>query len=126
MSETKNTRTLPVLTLRNLVLFPGVVLPVDVGRPGSLKLVEETVRQHPSHLAVATQRDPQIEEPGAEDIHPIAVVAEVLKVVKLSESRSTVVVRGLERCRLGPFLQTWPYITATATTAIEAPTGIEG
>src|SRR4051812_39062097 len=81
--------TLPVLALRNLVLFPGVVLPVDVGRPGSLKLVEEVMRRSPSHLAIATQRDPQNEEPGPDDLYPTGVEAEILKVVKLSETRVT-------------------------------------
>src|SRR5262245_43959931 len=83
--------TLPVLPLRNLVLFPGVVLPVDVGRPGSLRLVEEVMKHHPAHLAIATQRDPQNEEPGPDDLHPIGVEAEMLKVVRLSESRVTAV-----------------------------------
>jgi ATP-dependent Lon protease len=104
--------TLPVLTLRNLVLFPGVVLPVDVGRAGSLKLVDEVVRKHPSQLVIATQRDPQVEEPGPTDLYPIGVLAEVLKVVKLSDTRITVVVRGVERRRLLRFHQEAPYITA--------------
>ena len=92
--------TLPVLALRNLVLFPGVVLPVDVGRPGSLKLVEDVIRRQPARLLIATQKDPQIEEPSPEDLWPIAVEAEILKVVRLSDQRVTVVLRGLER-RLG-------------------------
>src|SRR5207248_1754203 len=57
-------QTLPVLPLRNLVLFPGVVLPVDVGRSGSLKLVEDVVKRQPSHVMIATQKDPQIEDPS--------------------------------------------------------------
>jgi ATP-dependent Lon protease len=101
-----------VLPLRNLVLFPGVVLPVDVGRPGSLKLVEDVVKHQPSRLLIATQRDPQIEEPRPEDLHPIGVEAEVLKVVKLSDSRVTVVIRGVERRRLGPFTHVAPYLAA--------------
>jgi ATP-dependent Lon protease len=104
--------TLPVLPLRNLVLFPGVVLPVDVGRAGSLKLVEDVVHRQPARLLVATQRDPQVEEPKPEDLHEIGVEAEVLKIVKLSESRVTVVVRGLERGRLGAFAHVSPYLAA--------------
>src|SRR5438874_9053178 len=96
---------LPVLPLRNLVLFPGVVLPVDVGRAGSLKLVEDVVKRQPSHVMIATQKDPQIEDPSPDDLHAIGVEAEVLKVVKLSETRVTVVIRGLERRRLGVFSQ---------------------
>jgi ATP-dependent Lon protease len=105
-------QTLPVLPLRNLVLFPGVVLPVDVGRAGSLKLVEDVVRRQPARVMIATQRDPQIEEPAPDDLHTIGVEAEVLKVVKLSDSRVTVVIRGLERRRLGVFSQVQPYLMA--------------
>src|SRR4051794_9946062 len=104
--------TLPVLPLRNLVLFPGVVLPVDVGRPGSLKLVDDVVKRTPARLLIATQKDPQVEEPKPEDLFEIGVEAEVLKVVKLSESRITVVVRGIERRRLGTFAHVAPYLAA--------------
>ncbi len=110
----------PVLTLRNLVLFPGVVLPIDVGRAGSLKLIEEVVRKTPPHLGIATQKDPQVEEPSPTDLHEIGVLAEVLKVVKLSESRLTVVVRGLERRRFVDFKETTPYLVARAEPIVEA------
>ncbi|HZS37965.1 MAG TPA: endopeptidase La, partial [Polyangia bacterium] len=105
-------QTLPVLPLRNLVLFPGVVLPVDVGRPGSLKLVDDVVRRQPARVMIATQKDPQNEEPSPDELYPIGVEAEVLKVVKLSETRVTIVVRGLERRRLGVFSQVQPYLQA--------------
>jgi ATP-dependent Lon protease len=104
--------SLPVLPLRNLVLFPGVVLPVDVGRPGSLKLVDDVVKRQPARLLIATQKDPQIEEPKPEDLFEIGVEAEVLKVVKLSEARITVVVRGLERRRIGTYAHVAPYLQA--------------
>ncbi len=112
MSRITATQTLPVLPLRNLVLFPGVVMPVDVGRAGSLKLIDDVVRRQPARLMIATQRDPQNEEPSPDDLHPIGVEAEVLKVVKLSETRVTVVIRGLERRRLGVFSQVVPYLQA--------------
>jgi ATP-dependent Lon protease len=111
--------TLPVLPLRNLVLFPGVVLPVDVGRPGSLKLVEDVVRHQPARLLIATQKDPQVEEPRPEDLYEIGVEAEVLKVVKLSEGRVTVVIRGLERRRVGAFAHVTPYLAADVHPVIE-------
>src|SRR5262245_54408992 len=65
---------LPVLPLRNLVLFPGVVLPVDVGRPSSLKLVDDVVgRGASARLVVTTQRDAQRDDPGPTDLHPVGV-----------------------------------------------------
>src|SRR5262245_23993255 len=113
------TEPLAVLPLRNLVLFPGVVLPVDVGRPGSLRLVEDVVKRQPVRLLIATQKDPQIEEPGPEALHTIGVEAEVLKVVKLSETRLTLVVRGLERRRIGTFVRTTPYLAAEFQPVVE-------
>ncbi len=112
MSDKPSVQTLPVLPLRNLVLFPGVVLPVDVGRAGSLKLVDDVVRRQPSRVMIATQKDPQVEDPSPEDLHTVGVEAEVLKVVKLSDTRVTVVIRGLERRRLGVFSQVVPYLMA--------------
>src|SRR5438034_283207 len=113
-SDEGGRREFPVLPLRNLVLFPGVVLPVDVGRPGSLRLIEEVVSRQPSRLVLATQIDAQVDEPKPESLHPMGVEAEVLKVVKLGEGRLTVVMRGLERRRLGAFLQTEPFLIADA------------
>ncbi|HEX2572406.1 MAG TPA: endopeptidase La [Polyangia bacterium] len=125
-SETHTPTTLPVLTLRNLVLFPGIVLPVDVGRPGSLQLIESAAHQTPAQLVIATQRDPQVEEPGPTDLYEIGVVAEILKVVRLSESRSTVVLRGLHRCRFNEFTRTSPYLVAEVSQVEEAiPDAVE-
>jgi ATP-dependent Lon protease len=103
----------PVLPLRNLVLFPGLVMPVDVGRPASLKLVEDIVgRGAAARLVVTTQKTPQSEDPGPEDLHDVGVEAEVLKVVKIAENRMTVVLRGLDRVRLREFTQRLPYLAA--------------
>src|SRR5437879_10687404 len=103
-------QTLAVLPLRNLVLFPGVVLPVDVGRAGSLKLVDDVVKRQPSRVMIATQKDAQVEDPSPEELHTIGVEAEVLKVVKLSDTRVTVVIRGLERRRRGVSSQAAPHL----------------
>ena len=111
---------MPVLALRNLVLYPGVVLPVDVGRPGSLRLIEDVLKRSPAHLGIATQKDPQVEEPGADDLHAIGVEAELLKVVKLSETRITIVVRGIARRRFGNFTQSQPYLVGSAEPVIES------
>src|SRR5690349_19772119 len=112
-------QTLPVLPLRNLVLFPGVVLPVDVGRSGSLRLVEDVVKRQPARVLIATQRDPQVEDPRPEHLYAMGVEAEVLKAVKLSDSRITVVVRGLERRRVGVYSQLQPYLIAEAEPVAE-------
>ena len=117
---THSSAQLPVLPLRNLVLFPGVVMPVDVGRAGSLRLIEEAMTRTPARIGVATQRDPQVEEPGPGDLYEIGVEAELLKVVKLSDTRITAVVRGLWRRRYSKFTQEQPYLVADAEMVNEA------
>ncbi len=121
---------LPVLPLRNLVLFPGVVLPVDVGRPSSLRLVDDVVgRGANSRLIVTTQRDPQRDDPGPEDLHPMGVEAEVLKVIKLADTRVTVVLRGLERARFVQFVSRTPYLIARfehMPDLVPSPVEVEG
>jgi ATP-dependent Lon protease len=104
--------SLSVLPLRNLVVFPGVVLPVDVGRPRSLKLVEDVLEKGGGRIAIATQKDPHIDDPSFEDLHGVGAVAEILKVVKLAENRVTVVLRGVQRMRLGKVVQRDPYVIA--------------
>ncbi|MFH0900930.1 MAG: LON peptidase substrate-binding domain-containing protein, partial [Pseudomonadota bacterium] len=113
LSMTANKTELPVLPLRNLVLFPGLVLPIDVGRTSSLRLIDDVASRGPdARLVVASQRDPQRDDPQPEDLHPIGVLAEILKVLKLSETRITVVLRGLERCRLVEYPRRAPYLVA--------------
>jgi ATP-dependent Lon protease len=125
----RSVRELPVLPLRNLVLFPGVVLPVDVGRASSVRLIEEVVARQPSRLLLATQRDSQVEDPKPEQLHDVGVEAEILKVVKLGEGRLTVVIRGLERRRFGKFTRTEPYLSAEAISiddVVGNPVEVEG
>src|SRR5262245_54449186 len=111
--------TLPVLPLRNLVLLPGAVQAVDVGRPGSLKLVEQVIAAPPARLLLATQKDPKNDNPSPSDLHPIAVEAEILKVVRLDTTRLSLVVRVLGRRGLGGFAQTQPYLIAETVPTIE-------
>lgn len=91
---------LPVIPLRNLVLFPGVVQPIDVGRARSLAVAEEANNNPNLRLALVTQVVPELEDPGQTDLYPMAVEAEVLRVMKVASNRATIVVRGLSRIRL--------------------------
>jgi len=109
---------LPVLPLRNMLLMPGVTMPFEVGRRSSLRLLEMVVKQHPPTLLVAVQRDPQVEEPTADDLHPIAVQAEVLKVVRTGADKVTAVLKGERRRRL-QVVQTEPYLVARSLPIVE-------
>ena len=115
---------LPVLPLRNLVLFPGAVLTAEVGRPSSMKLIEDVLAQSPSRLLTVTQRTPETEDPGPADLYTVAIEAEVLKVVRLSSTRLSVVLRGLERRRTTTYSQTEPFLIAESEKLVETnPTG---
>ncbi len=111
-TKTRGNGGLPVLPLRNLVLFPGAVLTAEVGRPSSMKLIEDVLTQSPSRLLTATQRSPETEDPAPADLHDVAVEAEILKVVRLSSTRLSVVLRGLERRRPTHYVQTEPFLIA--------------
>jgi ATP-dependent Lon protease len=91
---------LPVIPLRNTILFPGVVMPVDVGRPKSLAASNLIGREPERHLALVTQTIAEVEDPAVADLFPIAVEVEALKVMQVAASRATVVCRGLRRIRL--------------------------
>ena len=118
-NKTRGNGALPVLPLRNLVLFPGAVLTAEVGRPSSVKLIEDVLAQSPSRLLTVTQRSPETEDPGPADLHAVAVEAEVLKVVRLSSTRLSVVLRGLERRRPTTFTQTEPFLVADSEKLVE-------
>src|SRR3954462_6648976 len=109
---TESQGTLPLLSLRNLVLFPGAVMPVEIGRASSLKLIESLAGKG-AHLLVGTQKDADIEEPTGTDLYGICVEGEVVRIVKAAESRVTAVLRGIERRRLTGFVRSEPFLVAT-------------
>ncbi len=89
--------TLPVLPVRDAVVFPGMNVPLSVGRPRSLAALEEA--GDGGLLLVGTQRDPKVEEPGLEELHPIATVARVLRVVDARQGAKQALVVGVVRAR---------------------------
>ncbi|MDW8283440.1 MAG: endopeptidase La [Myxococcales bacterium] len=102
---------LPVLPLRNLVLLPGSMMPIEVGRRGSLRLLDDVVKQRPPRLLVATQRSPEVEDPEAADLHPVVVEAELMKLIRVGPDRVTAVLRGVVR-RGMEVLYSEPYLVA--------------
>lgn len=102
---------LPVLPLRNMMLFPGVVAPVSVGRESSRKLVQQAVKSG-SLIAVTTQLDSIVETPTAKDLYPIGVVAKVMRVIELPDGVLTVILQSYSRFRLGEVTRMKPYMRA--------------
>jgi len=119
MTTPDNSKALPLLSLRNLVLFPGAVMPVEIGRPSSLRLIE-ALGGKGAHVLVGTQKDADVEEPAGNDLYTVCVEGEVVRIVKAAENRVTAVLRGLERRRVNGFVQEKPYLVASYEPLIEA------
>lgn len=103
--------TLPILPLRNMMLFPGVVTPVSVGRESSLKLVAHAAKTN-CMIGVVCQRDAEVENPQAEDLYPTGVLAKVMRVLELPDGTTTVILQGFGRFELGEISRVRPYLRA--------------
>jgi ATP-dependent Lon protease len=91
---------LPILALRNSVLFPASVVPVNVGRPRSVRLIEEAFGQERPTIGVLAQRDADEEDPDFDRLHEVGTLARVLKVIRLSSGHYSVVLQGITRMRV--------------------------
>jgi len=103
---------LPVLPIRNAVLFPGAVAPFDVGREKSVALVEDVDNLPGPVIAIFAQRDPATDDPGYEDLYPVGCAARVLKALKHSSGNYSLILQGLVRIRLDSVTQSAPYLKA--------------
>src|SRR6187549_3505868 len=101
-----------VLPLRNSVLFPMSVVPINVGRPRSVRLVEELLGQESAMVGVLTQKNSETVEPTFEDLYAIGTLARVVKVIRLGPSNYSVVLNGRGRFRMQATSGLEPYMTA--------------
>ena len=97
-----------VLPLRNTVLFPQVVVPLAVGRPKSVKLIEEAVKNE-RPIAILTQKDPEEDQPDASGVYHVGTLARILKVVKIASDNYSVIIQGQQRLRLRTMQQEEPF-----------------
>lgn len=102
---------LPILSLRNMVLFPGVVLPVSVARPKSMKLIRKA-HDNETLIGVCTQIDRRLEDPTIEQLFPFGTVAQVVRILEMPDGSTTVILEGKLRFRLGELVTTKPYMKA--------------
>ena len=103
---------LPVLPIRNAVLFPAAVAPFDVGREKSVALVEDIENLEQPIIAIVAQRDPSTDDPDQNDLYPVGVAARVLKALKHSSGNYSLILQGLVRIRLEQVVTSEPYIRA--------------
>jgi ATP-dependent Lon protease len=113
---------LPVLPIRNAVLFPAAVAPFDVGREKSVALVEDIENLDQPIIAIIAQRDPSTDDPGQNDLYPVGVAARVLKALKHSSGNYSLILQGLVRIRLEQVVTTEPYVRARVSRLDEPDT----
>jgi ATP-dependent Lon protease len=101
-----------ILPLRNSVLFPGSIIPIDVGRKKSVKLVEEAISKERPVIGIVTQRDARTEDPGPGDLYMVGCAARILKVIKLAKDNFSVILQGVSRIRLLEIGGVDPFMTA--------------
>ncbi len=118
-------KTLPILALRNTVLFPGVVLPITVGREKSVKLVKN-LTQKTKFLGAISQMDPKIEDPEVKDLFSLGTIARVLKVLEMPDGSTSVILQGLHRFQVLEYLATEPYFMASVHALTDEPTDEKG
>ena len=102
---------LPILPVRNLVLFPGVVMPLTVGRKGSVEAAQEAVRND-RPIGLLLQKDASVDEPGPDDLHRIGTVGSVLRFISAQDGAHHLVCQGEERFRVLDFIPGHPYLLA--------------
>src|SRR5206468_1409630 len=100
--------TLPILPIRSIVVFPGTVMPLNVGRQKSKNLLDE-VMPGEKLVGVVTQRNADVEDPGYTDLHTVGVACVILKLFKLPDGNQSIIVHGMVRFRLLGVEQTEPF-----------------
>lgn len=100
---------IPILPLRNLMLFPGVFLPITIGRRSSMKVVREA-EKNKSFIAVFCQKEARIEQPIMQDLHPVGVIAKVVKILQMPDRTTTAILQGVKRTQLKDITKLRPFL----------------
>lgn len=121
MQEEEYSYDLPVLALKNTVLFPGVVIPVTVGRERSIAAVQDAYADG-KHILVFAQKDMEVDEPKLKDLHALGVVAKILRLIKMPDDSYTAILQGRRRTgRERKALQTLPFLRAEPILLVDEP-----
>ena len=112
MNNEELPETLPILPLRNMVLFPGVVIPITAGRDKSIKLINDA-NASGKNIGVVAQKNEEDEDPTKDDIHTVGTVARILRVLKMPDGNITIILQGKKRFEIAEVVSEEPYITAT-------------
>lgn len=105
--------SLPVLPLRNTVLFPGVIIPITVGREKSIQLIREAYKTT-KIVGTVAQKDPEIENPGINDLYRIGTLAHIIKILEMPDGSTSVIIQGKKRFQIREVITEEPYLRVTA------------
>src|SRR5580658_2781603 len=109
--QNEASETLAILPIRGIVLFPGMVVPLTIGRPAAIKLVDSELPEN-KQLGLVTQRDEELDRPQPSDLYRIGVSAQVLKLIRQPDGVIILIVQVVKRIALDSFIQTEPYLRA--------------
>lgn len=111
MEKEETPEALPILPLRNTVLFPGVVIPITVGRDKSIKLIQDANKGDKT-IGVISQTDDTVEEPNQDQLFEVGTIARILKIFRMPDGNTTVIIQGKKRFRLKEIINFEPYLKA--------------
>lgn len=111
MEKEATPKSLPILPLRNTVLFPGVVIPITVGRDSSVQLIKDANKGN-KIIGVVSQKDENVENPSFSDLNTTGTVAQIMKMLKMPDGNTTVILQGKKRFQLKELIQEEPYLRA--------------
>lgn len=111
MNKEEIPETLPILPLRNNVLFPGVVIPITVGRDKSIRLIQDANKGN-KVIGVVAQKDQNNDEPTIEDMNEVGTVARIIKMLKMPDGSTTIIIQGKQRFKVLEYVETDPYFMA--------------
>ena len=117
--------SLPILPLRNTVLFPGVVIPITAGRDKSIQLIKDA-NAGDKVIGVVAQKEDKVENPTGKDIHNLGTVAQILRVLKMPDGNTTVIIQGKKRFKINEILTEDPYLKATIAEVPETTIDLQG
>lgn len=107
-------RNIPLLALKNSILFPGVVIPITVGRAKSVNAVKKAFESD-KFIAVFSQKDTELEQPSQSDLYSVGCLAKIMKLLKMPDGSTTAILQGKTRCQLKGFVKEDPFIEAEIT-----------
>ncbi len=116
LSQADFENPLPILAVKNTVLFPGIIVPITAGRDRSVKAINRAFRECNMTIVVLAQRNDKTEKPKGEDLYEIGTIAKIIKLIRMSDGTTTVILQGRKRARVTEFTKHKPYLEGTFET----------